>query len=766
MDRPASEAAAPPGGLVSPAVRGRLFRKYAAMFAAVVCAALVANGAFEIWFSYQEQKNLLFRIQHEQAAAAATSITQFVAEIRDQLAWSTLLPWDAGTFQEWRFDAVRLLREVPAVTEVAQIDRTGRELFRVSRQAMDVAPSGADRSHEPFFARAMADKIYYGPVYFVGGSEPYMTVAMAGERPDYGVIEAQVNLKFIWDVVSRIKAGHNGYAFVVDGDGRLIAHPDLSLVLRDTDMSRSPQLQAARAARPEVSSDSLLTVPTPGGPVLSAYAAIEPLHWLVFVELPESEAFASITNSIFRSAGVLLAALALALLAALALARKMVVPIRALHDSAVRLGGGNLAHRISIRTRDELEALGHQFNAMAAQLEETHATLEAKVEERTRQLEDANLAKSRFLAAASHDLRQPLHAIGLFVAQLHGRLRGAERKLVVGRIEAALAAMNDLFNALLDISKLDAGGMTVNLTDFPAAKLLAHAENTFGEAARAKGLSLRVVPCGAWIRSDFILLERVVFNIVSNAVRYTRRGGIVVGCRKRGEALRIEVCDTGVGIPADQQARIFGEFYRLGEPDRDRSGGLGLGLAIVERLCRLLGHAIDVRSVPGKGSVFAVTVPMVAARARPPRPQVWTSRALEPSRGELVLVIDDDPFVRDGMDGIFRSWGCRVITAETAGEALKALAEERHRPDLIISDYYLANGTTGVETVESLRAALAAPIPAFLISGNIEPEPLSAAKAKGIYLLHKPVDPMALRAMFQRALSRSLGADGHAAQIH
>jgi signal transduction histidine kinase/ActR/RegA family two-component response regulator len=746
------------GGDVLPTVRGRLFRKYIAMFVAVVCSALVVNGAFEIWFSYREQKSLLVRIQQEQADAAAASIGQFIKEIEGQLAWATLLSWDASSFDDWRFDVTRLLREVPAVTEVTQINGVGRELFRISRQAMDVVASQADRSHDPFFIRAMTNKIYYGPVYFVDGSEPYMTLAMAGSRPEYGVIEAQVNLKLIWNVVSQIKVDAAGYAYVVDSDGRLIAHPDISLVLRKTDFSRIPQVRAARSDEPGERRDLWSNSAGGGqGSVLSAHASIVPLDWLVFVELPTREAFAPIYNSIMRSAAILLAALALALLGGLILARRMVVPIRMLHDGATRVGSGDLTHRIAINTGDELEALGEQFNAMAARLEESYAGLEGKVEERTRQLEAANQAKSRFVAAASHDLRQPLHALGLFVAQLHGRMRATERRQIIQRIEAALAAMNELFSALLDISKLDAGATPVDVTAFPVAQLLAHAETTFAGAAREKALSFRTVPNDAWVRSDFILLEQIVFNLISNALRYTRRGGVLVGCRKRDGQLRIEVWDTGVGIAADQHDKIFGEFYRLSEPDWEHRG-LGLGLAIVDRLCRMLGHPIELRSTPGKGSVFAVSVPIAPANKRAIEVLAVTRSQAALPNGKLVLVIDDDPLVLESMGGIFRRWGCQVVTADSDRKALRAITEHDRLPDVIISDYSLANGHTGIEAIEWLRQELAAPISAFLISGDTDPALLHEAKAKGFHLLHKPVDPMALRAMFNQAVKRSPAA--------
>jgi signal transduction histidine kinase/ActR/RegA family two-component response regulator len=739
--------------VVASAPRSGLFRKYVVMFVAIVILALAINGVSDIWFSYHEQQHLLVRIQREQAKSAAEKIGQFLNGITAGLAWKTQLSWNDTSLDEWQFDAVRLLRQVPALTEIVQLDATGREQFRMSREAPDVIASRVDHSREAAFVQAMANKVYYGPVYFIDESQPYMTIAMAGLRPDLGVVVGQVNLTFIWDVISQIKVGKHGQAYVVDEAARLIAHPDISQVLRMTDMSGLAQVRAARVAEASGLSDQPLQgVDIKGRSVLSAYADVTPPGWLVFADLPIDEAYAPLYDSALRSGIVILVALALAIFAGLLLARRMVVPIRALRDGAVRIGSGDLGQRISIKTGDELEALGEQFNAMAARLQESYAGLEGKVEERTRQLEAANQAKSRFVAAASHDLRQPLHALGLFVAQLHGKLRAAERSQIIGRIEDALSAMNQLFSALLDISKLDAGATTIHITVFPVAQLLAHAETTFAGAAREKKLSFRALPSDAWVRSDFILLQQIVFNLVQNALRYTQSGGVLIGCRKRGDQLRIEVWDSGIGIAADQHDKIFGEFYRLGEPDRDRRAGLGLGLAIVDRLCRLLDHPIEVKSAVGKGSVFAVTVPLAPADKRAIEASIVPRAQPSLSHDKLVLVIDDDPLVLEGMSGIFRKWGCRVVTADSDSKALKAVTEQDDVPDLIISDYHLANGRTGIATIEWLRGELSAQIPAFLISGDTDPATLHEAKVKGFHLLHKPVDPMALRAMFNQAV--------------
>jgi signal transduction histidine kinase/CheY-like chemotaxis protein len=746
----AGQPGAGTGGTPPHARSGRLFRKYAALFVGAVCLALVTSGAFDMWFSYQEQRALLVQIQRGQAESAASKISQFVDEIEAQMAWVTPFPWNAITFEEWRFDVVRMLRQAPAVTEVAQLDAAGREQFRISRHAKDVIESHSDYSHDPVFVQTMANKVYYGPVYLVEGSEPYMTIAVAGSGHDHGVIVGQVNLKFIWEVVSQIKPGTPGYAYVVDAGGRLIADPDISLVLRNIDMSSLPQVRAARAPAAGVD-EPLAAVNRQGKPVLSAHATVTPLKWLVFVELPIDEAYAPLYNSMRRSAVLLLVALALALLAGLLSARRMVVPIRALQEGAMRIGRGNLTQRIAIKTNDELEALGDEFNKMATRLQESYATLEHKVEERTRQLELANLAKSRFLAAASHDLRQPLHALGLFVAQLHGRVRANERRRIVARIDAALSAMNELFNALLDISKLDAGVLSPSITEFPVAKLLDRVDTTFTEAAQEKGLSLRFISSSAWVRSDFILLERIVFNLVSNAVRYTSSGGVVVGCRKRGVNLRIEVWDTGPGVPQDQQQNIFGEFYRLGAPGGDGRSGLGLGLAIVDRLCRLLDHSVLLTSILGKGSCFSVALPRVAARPEIGETPAPAHPLKDASDRKLVVVIDDDPLVLEGMGGLFRSWGYQLV-AGTDDEALAGVADRDRPPDLIVSDHHLSSGKTGIEVIEGLRRALSAEIPAFLVSGDTSPELLRQARASGYHLLHKPVDPMTLRAMVSHVM--------------
>jgi signal transduction histidine kinase len=368
-------------------VRSRLFVKYVALLIAVVVLALIANGAFEVWFSYREHKSALIDTQRLEAQAAADKIEEFITQIDSQVGWTTQLPWTDGTLDQRRFDALRLLRQVPAITELTQIDASGHEQLKVSRLTMDVVGSGADYSDKPEFKLAVANKVYYGPVYFRRESEPYMTIALAGARRDSGVSIAQVNLKLIWDVVSKIKVGINGRAFVVDASGRLIAHPDISLVLRNTDMTRLAQVESARAGS---AGDAVQEAMDIGGhQVLTAFAPVNPLGWFVFVETPIAEAYAPLYASIQRTGYVLFGALGLAFIAGIFLAGRMVGPIQALRAGAARIGSGDLSQRIRIKTGDEVEALADQFNAMAGQLQESYADLEKKVELRTHELSES-----------------------------------------------------------------------------------------------------------------------------------------------------------------------------------------------------------------------------------------------------------------------------------------------------------------------------------------------------------------------------------------
>ncbi|HEY1433333.1 MAG TPA: PAS-domain containing protein, partial [Stellaceae bacterium] len=390
----ASSWLAEPGRAAGPVShpRGRLVRKYALLFIALVGVALVVNSALDFWFSYQENKAALVHVQQEKADAAAQRIEQFVDEIERQIGWTTHARWAAGPLDQRRFDYLRLLRQVPAITELTELDGDGKEQLKVSRLATDAVGSEEDFKFAPAFTEAKAHDIWFSPVYFRKESEPYMTMAMVRAGKNAGVTVADINLKLIWDVITALKIGQGGYAFVVDRHGRLIAHPEISLVLRDTDLSKLPQVAAALSASPAApGAEPAVSVAQSisGHSVLTAHAAIAPLGWLVFVEVPLREAFAPLYGQAARSLVLLVVGLCVAAIAAFAMARRMTVPIRELQAGAARIGAGELDRRIEIHTGDELEGLADQFNHMAADLQKSYSELEQKVEERTAELSEA-----------------------------------------------------------------------------------------------------------------------------------------------------------------------------------------------------------------------------------------------------------------------------------------------------------------------------------------------------------------------------------------
>jgi signal transduction histidine kinase len=362
--------------------------------------------------------------------------------------------------------------------------------------------------------------------------------------------------------------------------------------------------------------------------------------------------------------------------------------------------------------------------------------------------ERANAAKSRFLAAASHDLRQPLHAMSLFVAAMEDSARYPETREMVGNVQRCTTALESLLQTLLDISKIDAGVIEPRPEHFRLTPLLERLGAEFSPQARAAGLDLAVHCPEATVHSDPALVERILRNLIGNAIRYTPTGHIDIRARATDDGVTIEVADTGIGIAADQQERVFEEFIQLGNPERDRTKGLGLGLAIVRRLADLLKLSISLESAPGKGSTFALALPEGnpgEAIDRAPSTEA-TPNSLA---GRLVAVIDDEADVRTGMCTLLEGWGCRVYAGEDAATVIAKLAAEGIVPEVVLADYRLRGNTTGVQAIQALRDHFGIAIPAAIVTGDTAPERLAEARASGHLLLHKPLRPAKLRVLLQ-----------------
>src|SRR5262245_29837912 len=383
-----------------------------------------------------------------------------------------------------------------------------------------------------------------------------------------------------------------------------------------------------------------------------------------------------------------------------------------------------------------------------------NARLFRETEDKGRQLELANLSKARFLASASHDLRQPLHTLSLYSAALKLHARGGVTGEIANHINKALGSLSALVNSLLDISKLDAGAVTPDPQSVSLKTLIERIEADYRPLANGKGLEFHVVAPDLLVETDPVLLERLMRNLVDNAFKYTVTGNVTVAAERDGAAVRVRVRDTGPGIPSEERERVFEEFYQIGNPERDRAQGLGLGLAIVRRLSRLLGIEVTLESEPGRGSTFTVTVPPAAERRAAPRapgaPAPAKARVLD---GAQVLVIDDEPEVRAGMRMLLEHLGCRVAVCGGYAEAEKLLDEHALEVDVIVSDLRLRQHENGIDTVRRLRTRLG-DVPALLVSGDTAPERLLEAQSSGLPLLHKPVSTDKLTEAMLAALGR------------
>jgi two-component system, NtrC family, sensor kinase len=624
--------------------KGRLFRKYALVIMGLVCAVLLLSGAISIAASYQENKLALWKLQHEKAVSAASRFAQFIGQIEQQLDFAALPQLGPGATLQRQIEFIKLLGQAPAITDVALIDGAGREQLFMSRLSLDVLASGRARALEAGVAGARAGKSWYGPVYFRKETEPYMTIA---RRAGAYVVLAEVNLKLIWDVASSIKVGEQGKAYVVDSRGFLIADPDIGLVLRKTDLSRLAQVRAALDDKED--QPARLAMNLSGRQVLTAFATIAPTGWSVFVEQPVEEVYATLNASIVRTAWLLVAGLLLSVLVSVLFARRMVRPISELQDGAQRIGAGDLGQRIEIRTGDELEALAEQFNAMSAQLQQSYAGLEQKVEARTAELQQTlnvltstqkQLVQSEKMAAlgglvagVAHEINTP---VGVGVTAASSLQDSASNLLALYRQGKMMKADLEEFLEMSDqssrmiLSNLERAANLVHSFKQVAVDQSSQASRSFDVrdyleeilTSLSPALNPRRVgytiacPAGIVIDSAPGALSQIVTNLVMNALAHAyepeQAGQLRIAASVAGARLRINFSDDGKGIAPDIIGKIFDPFFTT----RRALGGSGLGLHIVFNLVtQTLRGTIECRSTLGQGSTFTIELPVEPSHA-------------------------------------------------------------------------------------------------------------------------------------------------------
>jgi signal transduction histidine kinase/CheY-like chemotaxis protein len=734
--------------------------------------ALIISGATEMHFSYREAIVQTQVLQAAQATAAVREIDQHLEELTAALSDITKSPWGARGFDpaRRRADYRRVMVLYPSIAEVVVRDAAGHALLRLSHAEPDAIdadawarqPSPADmppddaQAAPPLAAR-------FGAPYFDNGSEPYVHVDLAGGRPWQGRVQATLHLRLVAEVLDRLDNVVDGQAYLVDSRGQLILHPEQTEMLAQRNLNARPAVVAARAALGAGSSRTatLDTQGLRGRDAIATATYSKKTGWLLFLEQPRATVLKPAFDTLRRTAAlVALAALLTGLVSAWS-GRRMARPVVALREASARIAGGDFDTPVVLKTGDELELLADDLNTMAGRLRGFYEELEERVASRTLELmqardtaERASQAKTRFLAAASHDLRQPMHTIGLLVGVLANCLREADQLAIAGKLGTTVEAMERLFSSLLDISKLDAGAVQVTWETFPVQDLLDRLAQRFEMVANERGLQLRVHRCSAIVRSDPGLLERCLGNLVANALNYTPSGRVVVGCRRRGSALAIQVHDTGPGIAAEHQQLIFEEFIRLPGVDAVQARGLGLGLAIVRRTADLLEHRLALKSGPGLGSMFEMSLEQLPA-CMPPLPRANEAPyAGGEMQGVFALIIDDDEGNRAALQALCTRWGCHVAVASDAEAAMSELDRHLRAPDILLTDLKLNGLLDGLDLVGRLRAALEEATPCLLLTADTDASVLERARAMDVHVLHKPASPDRIYAAACTALRR------------
>ncbi len=612
--------------------RGRLVRHYFYISLILIGGGLITSGILEIYFHYLESREQLALLQQQVASGAAFKIEQFIKQIEAAMKATSKSREIAekGLSPGYRFELKRLLFIAPAITEAVALDIQGTARARASRRRSDLPQPQRDLPVSQAFDQAKRGKPYLGRVYFAQGSEPYMTIAVPIDRfagEIIGVLQAEVNLKYVGDVVSGIRVGKAGYAYIVSRSGDLIAHPDISLVLQRRNMAQLKQVQAAFQAPLDVAKrTAMVSNNLHGENVFTSSAVIPGLDWAVITEQPVKEAYEPLNASMLRTSALLLMGLGMALLASLFVARRVVRPLEMLRKGVERIGGGDMSLRLDVKTGDEIELLAEEFNRMTENLRQAYTGLEQKVAERTQELAIANerlkeldRLKSDFVSNVSHELRTPLTAIkgsvDLLLREIAGPLNEKQAHYLA-RLRSNTQHLTGLINDLLDLSKIEAGKTDFRVTRVSLGGLVHEVVETLRPIAGEKLIALEATTPepSILVWADRDKVTQVLMNLIGNAIKFTpAQGRVTVSAARNGkEWIQVCVNDTGPGVPAEESQKIFDKFYQVAQAGRPKPQGTGLGLTISKALVELHGGRIWVESELNHGSTFSFTVPVSA----------------------------------------------------------------------------------------------------------------------------------------------------------
>ena len=614
--------------------QGRLVRHYFRISVVLLSGGLITSGLLEIYFSYRENFEQLALLQQEVASGAAFKMAKFIEEIETAMKASTHSPSVAvsGPTPEYRGEINRLLFMNPAITEAVVIDKNGIEQVWLSRRAT-VRVWQSSPSNATALEHAKQGKSYIGPVYFVNDSQAYMTIAVPMERfasELVGVLKTEVNLKYVGSVVSSMKVGKAGYAYVVNRAGEIVAHPNITLVSRRSSPAHFEAVKAVfQSATMTGEPTAMVKKNMEGVKVFSSHALVKNLDLAVIIEQPVAEVYAPLYQSALRTSSLLLVGLGMALLASFFVSRRIVRPLEALRQGAERIGAGDLSQRLEVKTGDEIEALAEEFNRMAKNLSEAHGCLEEKVAARTQELANANeklkeldRLKSDFVANVSHELRTPLTAIkgsvDLVLRQVLGPLNERQTHHLK-RLLSNTLHLTGLINDLLDLSRIESGKIELSTTHVTLGDLVHEVIEVLRPVAAEKPIALEVATPepSLFVWADRNKITQVLTNLIGNAIKFTPPDGRVTvsSIGSDTEWVRVAVSDNGPGIAVDERERIFEKFYQVAVNGAPKPKGTGLGLAIAKTLVELHGGKIWIESEAGHGCTFCFTLPAAAAAA-------------------------------------------------------------------------------------------------------------------------------------------------------